>query len=92
MEDKGAAPSVRLSKGAHLVLRRKSPWRAAMATPIDKYRITFALPWEDQLLLGTTDEVYEGDPARRRAPPRPTSSRSWTRRRSPYATSTSPAI
>ncbi|MDT0379227.1 glycerol-3-phosphate dehydrogenase/oxidase [Streptomyces sp. DSM 42041] len=63
MEDPGAAPSIRLSKGAHLVLRRRSPWRAALATPIDRYRITFALPWEDQLLLGTTDEAYEGDPA-----------------------------
>ena len=40
-----------------------SPWKAALATPIDKYRITFALPWEDMLLLGTTDEEYEGDPA-----------------------------
>ncbi|AEW97515.1 MULTISPECIES: glycerol-3-phosphate dehydrogenase/oxidase [Streptomycetaceae] len=63
MEDAGAAPSIRLSKGAHLVLKRKAPWKAAMATPIDKYRITFALPWEDQLLLGTTDEEYTGDPA-----------------------------
>jgi glycerol-3-phosphate dehydrogenase len=62
MEDPGAAPSIRLSKGAHLVLRRTAPWRAALATPIDRYRITFALPWEDQLLLGTTDEAYEGDP------------------------------
>ncbi|MGW7001644.1 FAD-dependent oxidoreductase [Streptomyces sp. NPDC054933] len=67
MEDKGAAPSIRLSKGAHIVMKRKSPWKAAMATPIDKYRITFALPWEDQLLLGTTDETYEGDPADVRA-------------------------
>ncbi|GAA1416042.1 glycerol-3-phosphate dehydrogenase/oxidase [Streptomyces thermospinosisporus] len=63
MEDPNAAPSIRLSKGAHLVLKRTSPWRAALATPIDKYRITFALPWEDMLLLGTTDEEYEGDPA-----------------------------
>ncbi|GFH37036.1 glycerol-3-phosphate dehydrogenase/oxidase [Streptomyces pacificus] len=63
MEDPGAAPSIRLSKGAHLVLKRTSPWGAALATPIDKYRITFALPWEDMLLLGTTDEEYEGDPA-----------------------------
>ncbi len=62
MEDKNAAPSIRLSKGAHLVLKRTSPWNAALATPIDKYRITFALPWEDMLLLGTTDEEYEGDP------------------------------
>ncbi|MBP2402054.1 FAD-dependent oxidoreductase [Streptomyces syringium] len=67
MEDKGAAPSIRLSKGAHIVMKRKSPWKAAMATPIDKYRITFALPWEDQLLLGTTDTAYEGDPADVRA-------------------------
>ncbi|WP_035700018.1 glycerol-3-phosphate dehydrogenase/oxidase, partial [Glycomyces tenuis] len=63
MEDPGAAPSIRLSKGAHLVLKRTSHWRAALATPIDKYRITFALPWEDMLLLGTTDEEYTGDPA-----------------------------
>ncbi|GGO82893.1 glycerol-3-phosphate dehydrogenase/oxidase [Wenjunlia tyrosinilytica] len=63
MEDSAAAPSIRLSKGAHIVLKRKAPWKAALATPIDKYRITFALPWEDQLLLGTTDEQYEGDPA-----------------------------
>ncbi|WP_101255351.1 glycerol-3-phosphate dehydrogenase/oxidase [Streptomyces barkulensis] len=63
MEYAGAAPSVRLSKGAHLVLRRTAPWRAALATPVDRYRITFALPWEDHLLLGTTDEAYEGDPA-----------------------------
>ncbi|GAB3662024.1 glycerol-3-phosphate dehydrogenase/oxidase [Glycomyces tarimensis] len=63
MEDPSAAPSIRLSKGAHLVLKRTAAWRAALATPIDKYRITFALPWEDMLLLGTTDEEYTGDPA-----------------------------
>ncbi|MFF4188298.1 FAD-dependent oxidoreductase [Streptomyces sp. NPDC001691] len=63
MEDPNSAPSIRLSKGAHLVLKRTSPWKAALATPIDKYRITFALPWEDMLLLGTTDEEFEGDPA-----------------------------
>lgn len=63
MENPAAAPSIRLSKGAHLVLKRTAPWKAALATPIDKYRITFALPWEDMLLLGTTDEEFEGDPA-----------------------------
>ncbi|MCH7230851.1 glycerol-3-phosphate dehydrogenase/oxidase [Glycomyces sp. L485] len=62
MEEPGATPSIRLSKGAHLVLKRTAHWRAALATPIDKYRITFALPWEDMLLLGTTDEEYTGDP------------------------------
>ncbi|MCW2873241.1 glycerol-3-phosphate dehydrogenase/oxidase [Actinacidiphila oryziradicis] len=67
LEDAASDPSIRLSKGAHVVLKRKAPWKAAMATPIDKYRITFALPWEDQLLLGTTDEEYTGDPADVRA-------------------------
>lgn len=74
MEDKSAATSIRLSKGTHVVLKRKAPWKAAMATPIDKYHLTFALPWEDQLLLGTTDKAGAkprggGDRRRRAAPP-----------------------
>ncbi|WP_214323978.1 glycerol-3-phosphate dehydrogenase/oxidase [Nonomuraea sediminis] len=67
MEDPAAAPSIRLSKGAHLVMRRGEPWKAALTIPIDKYRVSFAIPWEDHLLLGTTDEAYEGDPAQVRA-------------------------
>ncbi|MFJ6676909.1 FAD-dependent oxidoreductase [Actinosynnema sp. NPDC091369] len=63
MEDPAAAPSIRLSKGAHLVLRTDAPWRAAMTIPVDDVRVSFAIPWEGQLLLGTTDEPYEGDPA-----------------------------
>ncbi|WP_017585021.1 glycerol-3-phosphate dehydrogenase/oxidase [Nocardiopsis ganjiahuensis] len=63
MENPEAAPSVRLSKGAHLVLRTPDPWRAALTIPVDKYRVSFAIPWEGHLLLGTTDEAYEGDPA-----------------------------
>ena len=67
MEDPAAAPSIRLSKGAHVVLRRKAHWRAALTIPIDKYRVSFAIPWEDHVLLGTTDEEYTGDPADVRA-------------------------
>ncbi|WP_460367053.1 glycerol-3-phosphate dehydrogenase/oxidase, partial [Actinocorallia lasiicapitis] len=63
LEDPGAAPSVRLSKGAHVVAKRREPWHAALTIPLDKYRVSFAVPWEDHLLLGTTDEPYEGDPA-----------------------------
>ncbi len=61
---------------------------AALATPIDKYRITFALPWEDMLLLGTTDEEYEGDPADVAVNEKDIA-RSWTRPRSPSGTSSS---
>ncbi|MBG0826846.1 glycerol-3-phosphate dehydrogenase/oxidase [Planomonospora sp. ID67723] len=67
MEDAGAAPSIRLSKGAHVVMRRPDHWKAALTTPIDRYRVSFAIPWEDHLLLGTTDEEYTGDPAAVRA-------------------------
>jgi glycerol-3-phosphate dehydrogenase len=63
MEDPAAAPSIRLSKGAHLILRQASPWTAALTTPVDKYRVSFAIPWEGHLLLGTTDDLYDGDPA-----------------------------
>jgi glycerol-3-phosphate dehydrogenase len=63
MEDPGAEPSVRLSKGSHLVARQHEPWRAALTIPIDDVRVSFAVPWEGHLLLGTTDEEYDGDPA-----------------------------
>lgn len=63
MEDPNAAPSIRLSKGAHMIMRQAEPWRAALTTPIDRHRVSFAIPWEGHLLLGTTDEEYDGDPS-----------------------------
>jgi glycerol-3-phosphate dehydrogenase len=63
MEDPNAAPSIRLSKGAHLILQQAEPWRAALTIPIDRHRVSFAIPWEGHLLLGTTDEEYDGDPS-----------------------------
>lgn len=63
LEDPAARPSMRLSKGTHLVLRRHGTWDAAVTTPLDGGRVSFAIPWEGQLLLGTTDEEYRGDPA-----------------------------
>lgn len=62
MENPAADPSIRLSKGSHLVLRTPEPWRAALTIPVDKYRVSFAIPWEGRLLLGTTDEEYTDDP------------------------------
>ncbi|MFC4336992.1 glycerol-3-phosphate dehydrogenase/oxidase [Salininema proteolyticum] len=67
MEDPDAKPSIRLSKGAHVVVKRKQHWRAAVTTPIDDVRVSFAIPWEGHLLLGTTDEDYQGDPSQVRA-------------------------
>ncbi len=62
MADPGAPPSLRFAKGAHLVVRLDEPWDAALTTPLEGGRVQFANPWEGALLVGTTDEPYEGDP------------------------------
>jgi len=66
LEDRNAQPMARLSKGAHLVLQPPEPWpwEAAVTTPLEGGRVSFAIPWEGMLLLGTTDTDYEGDPAK----------------------------
>ena len=62
LEDPAAAPTIRLSKGSHVLVRLDEPWTAALTIPHDKVRVSFAVPWEDMLLLGTTDTLYEGEP------------------------------
>jgi glycerol-3-phosphate dehydrogenase len=64
LEDPSASPTVRLSKGSHVLLRLEQPWTAALAIPHDDVRVSFALPWQDMLLLGTTDVLYDGAPDR----------------------------
>jgi glycerol-3-phosphate dehydrogenase len=63
LEHRGAGTSVTLSKGAHLLLPQPTPWRAALTIPLDRSRVSFAIPWEGVLMLGTTDDAFEGDPA-----------------------------
>jgi glycerol-3-phosphate dehydrogenase len=62
LEDPAAPPSIRLSKGVHLIVEGGLDWRAAVTIPHDKVRVSFAIPWEDKLLLGTTDTLHEGAP------------------------------
>lgn len=62
LEDPRAGTSVSLSKGVHLVLDLPEGLDAALTIPVDRTRVSFALPWEGMLLLGTTDaEVEERD-------------------------------
>ncbi len=63
LEDPRAGTSVRLSKGAHVLVPAVGDWTAALAVPQDDVRISFAVPWSGMLLLGTTDRLYEDDPA-----------------------------
>jgi glycerol-3-phosphate dehydrogenase len=62
LEDPGAPSSVRLSKGVHVFLELTEPWTAALTVPHDKVRVSFAVPWEGMLLLGTTDTPYDQSP------------------------------
>ena len=62
LEDPSATRSVRLSKGSHVLLRVDEPWLAALTIPHDKVRVSFAVPWQDMLLLGTTDTLFDGGP------------------------------
>jgi glycerol-3-phosphate dehydrogenase len=62
LEDPDAGTSVRLSKGVHVVLEPEHDWSAALTIPHDKVRVSFAVPWEGMLLLGTTDTLFEGGP------------------------------
>ncbi|HXF99022.1 MAG TPA: glycerol-3-phosphate dehydrogenase/oxidase [Gaiellaceae bacterium] len=63
LEDPRAGASVRLSRGAHVLLPLEDAWGAALTIAQDEVRVTFAVPWSGMLLLGTTDDPYEGDPA-----------------------------
>jgi glycerol-3-phosphate dehydrogenase len=63
LEDARAGTSIQLSKGAHLVLDTDEQWPSAVTVPLDRVRVSFALPYNGMLLLGTTDDPYEGDPA-----------------------------
>jgi glycerol-3-phosphate dehydrogenase len=62
LEDPSAAASIRLSKGVHLIVDGGEDWSAAVTIPHDKVRVSFAIPWEGKLLLGTTDTLHEGEP------------------------------
>jgi glycerol-3-phosphate dehydrogenase len=63
LEDPCCGPLVRLSKGTHLLLALDQAWQAGVAVSLDRARLTFAVPWQGMLLIGTSDTPYGGDPA-----------------------------
>lgn len=64
LDDPGAQPLVRLSKGVHLMLPMQEGWKAAVALPLAGGRVSLGIPWQGMLMLGTTDTPFEGDPSR----------------------------
>jgi glycerol-3-phosphate dehydrogenase len=63
LEDPTVGTSVRLSKGAHVLVHAEDGWSAALTVPQDDVRVSFAVPWYGMLLLGTTDSPWVDDPA-----------------------------
>ena len=58
----GVEPAIRLSKGVHVLVSADRAWSSALTIPHDKVRVSFAVPWEGMLLLGTTDTLHDGAP------------------------------
>jgi glycerol-3-phosphate dehydrogenase len=63
MEDSACEPLTRLSKGIHVVLRPDEQWRAGLAVSLEGGQHLYAVPCEDMILLGTTEQEYHCDPA-----------------------------
>jgi glycerol-3-phosphate dehydrogenase len=62
MDDPKCAPSVRLSKGVHIVIdRTRLPIRNALALADVDGRMVFAIPHDGCVLVGTTDTDFDGD-------------------------------
>jgi glycerol-3-phosphate dehydrogenase len=62
MDNPEAQPTLRPSQGTHLVLDRSFlPGDAAIMIPkTDDGRVLFAIPWNDRVVVGTTDEEVDG--------------------------------
>jgi len=62
LDDSAAAPSVRLTKGVHLVIERERlPVREALVLGDAHGRIIFVIPHGEVVLVGTTDTDFDGD-------------------------------
>jgi len=61
MDDPQARPMIRPSQGVHVVLpRRFLPGDSAIMVPhTDDGRVLFAIPWQDCVIIGTTDTPIE---------------------------------
>src|SRR5512132_3123393 len=57
------APSVRRTRGAHVVFAAAPPSAALLLTARRDGRVFFVIPWETHTLVGTTDEDDPSDPA-----------------------------
>ncbi len=64
LDDPGAPPRLKVTKGVHAVFERERVRNrdAVVIRGVGDGRVMFAIPWQRQTLIGTTDTYYEGDP------------------------------
>jgi glycerol-3-phosphate dehydrogenase len=64
LDDPQAAPVLRLTKGVHIIVARErvGNTRAVVLRSPRDGRVMFAIPWDDQTLVGTTDTDDETAP------------------------------
>jgi glycerol-3-phosphate dehydrogenase len=64
LDEPGVKPVLRLTKGVHIIVPRERVGNRnaiVMRAPCDG-RVMFAIPWDDQTLIGTTDTDYDARP------------------------------
>lgn len=61
IEDRTAEICLRPSKGIHIVLKKDAlPLKMACLFPSPAGKLVFAVPWRSSVLVGTTDDEYDG--------------------------------
>lgn len=61
VEDRTAGTRLRPSKGIHIVLKEGAlPLKMACLFPSPEGRLVFAVPWRSSVVVGTTDDEYNG--------------------------------
>ncbi len=69
LDDPACRPVLRLTKGVHILVARdrlQSERATVLRSPRDG-RVMFSIPWDDQILVGTTDTDYDAAPEAVRA-------------------------
>src|SRR5205807_2568738 len=62
LHDEAEVPTIRPSRGTHVLLSPETlPVEAGAIVPAPEGRTIFVLPWLGRVLVGTTDNDYEGD-------------------------------
>lgn len=56
-------PKIELVQGTHLLVRQMAPKGVYYVESPSDQRAVFIMPWYGQTLIGTTEQIYQGDPA-----------------------------